>query len=210
MIADVSDARAEDRRPLNNCVPVVVPSHVAGDAVVAPSTRVAVTVIWPARAVVRQEPGCWTSLKHILFGARQFWPPGPAAPKALVHEMRNAKGEQRLVAIIVAPTGGPRATGWERPKLGLVAAVAILMISFLLATESWIDVLRRDNEKEMMFRAQEIVRALQRYLAHPVSGCWHESLDAHGHWQAQDTRASSLYHIVYALETACALKPPRR
>jgi hypothetical protein len=78
--------------------------------------------VWPARAVVRQEPGCWTSLKHILFGSRQFWPPGPAAPKALVREMRNAKGEQRLVAIIVAPTGGPRTTG-ERPKLGLVAAV---------------------------------------------------------------------------------------
>ena len=79
--------------------------------------------IWPAKALIRQEPGCWSSLKNILFGARQFWPPGPPAPKALVHEMRNAKGEQRLVAIIVAPTGGPRASGWERPRLGLVAAI---------------------------------------------------------------------------------------
>ena len=58
-----------------------------------------------------------------------------------------------------------RRRGNERGHLmiALVAAVAILMISFLMATESWIDILRRDNEKEMIFRAQEIVRALQRY-----------------------------------------------
>lgn len=67
-----------------------------------------------------------------------------------------------------------------------------------------------EESAHSLARATTALRALQRYLAHPVSGCWHESLDAHGHWQAQDTRASSLYHIVYALETACALKPPRR
>ncbi len=57
--------------------------------------------------------------------------------------------------------------------------------------------------------ATAATQALQRYLTHPVAGAWHESLDAQGHWQTQDTRASSLYHIVYALETACALRTPR-
>jgi hypothetical protein len=32
-----------------------------------------------------------------------------------------------------------------------------------VAFQAWIDVLRRDNEAEMIFRAQEIVRAIQRY-----------------------------------------------
>ncbi len=54
-------------------------------------------------------------------------------------------------------------------------------------------------------RATAATLSLLRYLAHPVPGAWHESLDAQGHWQTQDTRASSLYHIVYALETACQL-----
>lgn len=54
-------------------------------------------------------------------------------------------------------------------------------------------------------RATAATLALLRYLAHPVPGAWHESLGAQGDWQAQDTRASSLYHIVYALETACQL-----
>jgi hypothetical protein len=79
--------------------------------------------IWPAKGVVLREPACWSSLKNILFGPRQFWPPGPPPPKALVHRMRNAKGDERLIAIIVAPTGKPGAPPWERPKLGLVAAI---------------------------------------------------------------------------------------
>lgn len=54
-------------------------------------------------------------------------------------------------------------------------------------------------------RATAATLTLLRYLAHPVPGAWHESLDAQGHWQTQDTRASSLYHIVYALETASQL-----
>lgn len=55
-------------------------------------------------------------------------------------------------------------------------------------------------------QATAATQALQRYLDHPVAGAWHESLDAQGLWQTQDTRASSLYHIVYALETASAFK----
>lgn len=62
-----------------------------------------------------------------------------------------------------------------------------------------------DETAQALARATAAAQALQRYLDHPVAGAWHEALDAQGRWQAQDTRASSLYHIVYALETACAL-----
>jgi hypothetical protein len=47
--------------------------------------------------------------------------------------------------------------------VGMVAAVAILVIFSDLAFQKWIDVLRRDQEAEMMFRAQDLVRAIQRY-----------------------------------------------
>lgn len=53
------------------------------------------------------------------------------------------------------------------------------------------------------------IHGLMRYLQHPVAGAWHESLGADGQWQVQDTRASSLYHIVCALEVACGLVSPR-
>ena len=61
------------------------------------------TTIWLAPAVARREPAPWVNLKAILFGNRQFWPPGPAAPKALVHSLRNGMGQEALVAIIIAP-----------------------------------------------------------------------------------------------------------
>ena len=47
--------------------------------------------------------------------------------------------------------------------VGLVAAVAILMILSAVAVQNWADVLRRDREADMMFRAQEIVRAIRKY-----------------------------------------------
>jgi type II secretory pathway pseudopilin PulG len=47
--------------------------------------------------------------------------------------------------------------------VGLMAAVAILMIFSTVGFQAWQDVVRRDREAEMMFRAQEIVRALRRY-----------------------------------------------
>jgi len=47
--------------------------------------------------------------------------------------------------------------------VGLVAAVAIMMILSTVAMQHWADVVRRDNEAEMMFRAQDLVRAIQRY-----------------------------------------------
>lgn len=46
---------------------------------------------------------------------------------------------------------------------GLMSAVAIMLILSTVAFQFWTDVIRRDNEAEMMFRAQEIVRAIQRY-----------------------------------------------
>jgi mannose/cellobiose epimerase-like protein (N-acyl-D-glucosamine 2-epimerase family) len=60
-----------------------------------------------------------------------------------------------------------------------------------------------DEAEKALCHATAATLTLLRYLDHPVAGAWHESLDGHGHWQPQDTRASSLYHIVYALETAC-------
>lgn len=70
---------------------------------------------------------------------------------------------------------------------------------------------RPEAATQALARATAATQSLLRYLDHPVSGAWHESLNEHGHWQAQDTRASSLYHIVYALETACTpLRPPRK
>jgi type II secretory pathway pseudopilin PulG len=49
--------------------------------------------------------------------------------------------------------------------VALMAGIAIAMILSAIAVQSWDDVLRRDNEAEMMFRAQDIVRALKRYQA---------------------------------------------
>jgi len=46
---------------------------------------------------------------------------------------------------------------------GLMAAVAIMMIFSAVAFQEWSQLLRRDNEAEMMFRAQDLVRSIQRY-----------------------------------------------
>jgi hypothetical protein len=78
--------------------------------------------VWPTRAVIRREPDCWESLKSNLFGGRNFWPPGPAAPKALIHRLRNDQGDERLVAIIIAPSVPGRFNTTTR-ELGVVAAV---------------------------------------------------------------------------------------
>jgi hypothetical protein len=45
----------------------------------------------------------------------------------------------------------------------LAAAVAVMVIFSMLAFQAWVDVLRRDNELEMIFRAKDLVRAIQRY-----------------------------------------------
>ena len=47
--------------------------------------------------------------------------------------------------------------------IGLMAAIAILMILSGVAAQRWTDVLRRDKEAEMMFRAEEIAQALFQY-----------------------------------------------
>ncbi len=48
-------------------------------------------------------------------------------------------------------------------RLGLVVALAVMMILSTLVFQGWQDVKRRDDEAEMIFRAQEIVRAIERY-----------------------------------------------
>jgi type II secretory pathway pseudopilin PulG len=45
----------------------------------------------------------------------------------------------------------------------LMAAVAVLMILTLVGGQAWSEMLRREREAEMMFRAQEIARAIARF-----------------------------------------------
>jgi type II secretory pathway pseudopilin PulG len=47
--------------------------------------------------------------------------------------------------------------------VALMTGIAIAMILSSIAVQKWTDVLRRDNEAEMIFRAQDIVRALKRF-----------------------------------------------
>ena len=47
--------------------------------------------------------------------------------------------------------------------IALVVALAMLLIFSTVATRSWLDIIRRDREADMMFRAQEISRALVKY-----------------------------------------------
>ncbi len=47
--------------------------------------------------------------------------------------------------------------------IALVVVLALLLIFSTVATRSWLDVIRRDREADMMFRAQEISRALVKY-----------------------------------------------
>lgn len=49
--------------------------------------------------------------------------------------------------------------------------------------------------------ATAAMKGLERYLHHPVAGAWQEVWLKDGQWKAEPTRASSLYHIVCALET---------
>ena len=44
-----------------------------------------------------------------------------------------------------------------------MAGLAIMMILSAVAVREWAQVIRRDNEAEMMFRAQDIVRGLKRF-----------------------------------------------
>ena len=49
--------------------------------------------------------------------------------------------------------------------VALMAGIAIVLILSTVAVQKWADITRRDNEAEMMFRAQDIVRALKRFQA---------------------------------------------
>ena len=56
----------------------------------------------------------------------------------------------------------------------------------------------------------QAIQGLMPYLSHPTPGLWQEVMLPDGSFTSEPCRASSLYHIVYALETACALRPTRR
>jgi type II secretory pathway pseudopilin PulG len=47
--------------------------------------------------------------------------------------------------------------------VAVMAGLAIMMILSAVAVREWGQVLRRDNEAEMMFRAQDLVRGLKRF-----------------------------------------------
>ncbi len=64
-----------------------------------------------------------------------------ASPPVLAHKQRGA--------LIVA----------------LMAGIAIMLILTAVAVQSWSDISRRDKEAEMIFRAQDIARALKRFQA---------------------------------------------
>lgn len=59
--------------------------------------------------------------------------------------------------------GGKRAGERGALMVALMAAIAVMAILSAVAAQSWADVVRRENEAEMMFRADDIVRALRRY-----------------------------------------------
>jgi uncharacterized membrane protein YgcG len=46
---------------------------------------------------------------------------------------------------------------------GVMVLLALMLIFSTVVFQSWEEVLRRDNEAEMIFRGEEIVRAIQRY-----------------------------------------------
>lgn len=70
---------------------------------------------------------------------------------------------EETVAIETAARRRGRRSEDGQLMAGLMAAVAIMMIFSLVTFQTWEDVVRRDNEAEMMFRAQEIARAIQKY-----------------------------------------------
>ncbi len=51
--------------------------------------------------------------------------------------------------------------GWL--MAGLAVVIAIMIIFSAVAFQGWADVVQRDDEAEMIFRAQDLVRAIQRY-----------------------------------------------
>jgi hypothetical protein len=59
----------------------------------------------------------------------------------------------------------PPASARERGHImaGVLVLLAIMLIFSTVVFQSWEEVLRRDNEAEMIFRAEEYVRAIQRF-----------------------------------------------
>jgi mannose-6-phosphate isomerase len=53
-------------------------------------------------------------------------------------------------------------------------------------------------------KTAEAARGMMRFFAHPVAGAWWEHIDRNGQPIIEPTRASSLYHIVLAIEVLSA------
>jgi mannose-6-phosphate isomerase len=60
---------------------------------------------------------------------------------------------------------------------------------------------------QALHHATQAMQGLQAYLGHPLPGGWQEVWLADGQWQAEPVRASSLYHIVCALDTLAEAGP---
>ena len=56
-------------------------------------------------------------------------------------------------------------------------------------------------QAEAQARLRDAIAGLGRYLLPAPAGLWHEVMDAHGGFMPQHCRASSLYHIVCAIDT---------
>ena len=59
----------------------------------------------------------------------------------------------------LAPRSGERGS----LMVGLMVGIAIMLILAAVAAQTWSDVVRREQEAEMIFRAEDLVRALRRY-----------------------------------------------
>ena len=53
-------------------------------------------------------------------------------------------------------------------------------------------------------RRDRALAAIGRYLSGPAPGLWHEVMDARGAFHDEPVKASSGYHVVCAIETACS------
>lgn len=75
--------------------------------------------------------------------------------------------------------------------------------------KAWCDLVRRGlvSAQDGWLRLDHAARALQLFLTTEPRGLWREVLQADGRFVREPVRASSLYHVVCALEAAHALVP---
>lgn len=136
--------------------------------------------------------------------ARQH--PNPQHPDAVA----ALAAAQRMVALAEAH-GLDRGRGIAINELNTDLSVRDANAKLWPQTErvkAWVAMAQRaQTEGDQTALAQALQAAtaamagLRAYLHHPVPGGWQEVWRADGSWQPEPVRASSLYHIVCALET---------